>query len=177
MAARKKTKPAPRKGKKKKAPAKRAAAAARVKPPRVTAAPAELKELDSGWRSFIGKSVPEVPLTELWEAPKGAPSAKVTINKAALERAATRATTKTGKTKRKNPPKKPGATKKAPPKNAQTTKKNTPQNAGTTKKNPPRKAGTTKKNPPKKAGTTKKNPRGKKSGARKAPARKRAARK
>jgi hypothetical protein len=80
MAAKKKTRPV-RKAKKKstkKSPAKRSRAA-KLKMPRAAAPPAELKELDSEWRRFIRKSVPDEPLTEVWEAPKGAPSAKTTI--------------------------------------------------------------------------------------------------
>ena len=77
-AKKKKVKPAAGKAKKK-SPAKRAKPSARVKAPRAAAAPAELRELDSEWRSFIRKTVPDEPLTEVWEAPKGAPSAKTTI--------------------------------------------------------------------------------------------------
>ena len=95
MAAKKKRKPAARKAKKK----SKAKRAPRVQAPRPAAAPAELRELDSEWKSFIEKTVPDEPLTEVWEAPKGAPSSKSTIRAATLKKA-TRAKTK----KRKAPP-------------------------------------------------------------------------
>ena len=85
-AKKKKAKPAARKAKKK-PPARRAKSKVSVKAPRPTAAPAELKELDTEWRRFITKTVPDVPLTEVWEAPKGAPSTKTTIRQAALKKA------------------------------------------------------------------------------------------
>jgi hypothetical protein len=84
-AKKKKAKPAARKSKKKSA--RRAKPSVHFKAPRAAATPAELKELDSEWRSFIKKSVSDVPLTEVWKAPKGVPSAKRTIRKAAKKKA------------------------------------------------------------------------------------------
>ena len=78
MAAKKKT----AKSKKTTKPTARASKRAKVKAPRVTAAPPELKSLDSGWRSFIENSATDAPLTEVWEAPKGTPSSKSAIRKA-----------------------------------------------------------------------------------------------
>jgi hypothetical protein len=84
-AKKKKAKPAARKSKKKSA--RRAKPSVHFKAPRAAATPAELKELDSEWRSFIKKSVSDVPLTEVWKAPKGVASAKRTIGKAAKKKA------------------------------------------------------------------------------------------
>ena len=81
MAAKKKARPAARKSKKKQ-PARRAKRRVHVKAPRATAVPAGLKALDSEWRSFIEKSAPDAPLTEVWKAPKGTPSSKAAIRKA-----------------------------------------------------------------------------------------------
>jgi hypothetical protein len=116
-AKKKKTKPTARKAKKK-AGARRSKAAPHITPPRPTAAPAELKELDSEWRSFIRKSAPDIPLTEMWEAPTGAPSTKTVISKAAVKKAKKKAAKKASKkktTKKKTAKKKAGA--KAPARN------------------------------------------------------------
>ncbi|HEX2830151.1 MAG TPA: hypothetical protein VHP37_27645 [Burkholderiales bacterium] len=91
MAAKKKSKPA-RKAKKKAAPKRRRAA--KVKTPRAAAPPAGLQTLDSEWRSFIRKSVPDEPLTEVWEAPKGVASAKTTIRLATKKKAKKKAAKK-----------------------------------------------------------------------------------
>jgi hypothetical protein len=111
MAAKKKnSKPAARKAKKK-APARRAKSKVRVKTPRPTAAPAGLKELDTEWRRFITKTVPDVPLTEVWEAPKGAPSTKTTIRQASLKKALKKAAKKSKKKATKKAAKKKAAKK------------------------------------------------------------------
>ena len=110
MAAKKKTKPA-RKAKKK-AAAKRKGGT-KLKTPRAAAPPAELKELDSEWRSFIRKTVPDEPLTEVWEAPKGAPSAKTTIRLTA-ESLGKKAKKKAARKKARAPSKKTPARRKAP---------------------------------------------------------------
>jgi hypothetical protein len=96
MAAKKKSRPA-RKAKKKAAPKRRRAA--KVKTPRAAAPPAGLKALDSEWRSFIRKSVPDEPLTEVWEAPKGVPSAKTTIRLATKKKTTKKAAKKAAKKK------------------------------------------------------------------------------
>ena len=78
-AKKKKAKPARRS--KKKSTAKRSRAA-KLKMPRAATPPAGLKALDTEWRSFIEKSAPDEPLTEVWEAPRGTASAKTTIRRA-----------------------------------------------------------------------------------------------
>jgi hypothetical protein len=72
---------------------KRAKPAAR-KMTQTTASTAELKELDVQWRRFVKKSVPDVPLTEVWPDPKGGPSIKTTIRKAAKKKAVKKTATK-----------------------------------------------------------------------------------
>ena len=120
MAAKKKTRPAARKSKKtsgpparkskkKKSPPRRAKRRAHLKAPRAAAAPAELKELDSEWRSFITKTVPDEPLTEVWKAPKGTPSSKAAIRKATAKKRRAKKTVKkraTGGARSKAPKKK-----------------------------------------------------------------------
>ena len=48
---------------------------------------ADLRKLDAGWRNLVETSAPDVPLTELWPVPKGAPSTKTTIRLATKKKA------------------------------------------------------------------------------------------
>jgi hypothetical protein len=106
-AKKKKAKPA---GKSKKKSAAKRSRAAKLKMPRAAAPPAGLKALDSEWRSFIKKSVPDEPLTEVWKAPKGTASAKTTI-RLAMKNAAKKAKKKTA-VRRKAPARRKSAKKK-----------------------------------------------------------------
>ena len=54
-------------------------------------APAGLKALDAGWRTFIDHAAHDKPLTEAWTDPKGAPSRP---RKAAAKKAAKKKTPK-----------------------------------------------------------------------------------
>jgi hypothetical protein len=68
-------------------------------------APAELKALDSEWRSFIKTTAHDAPLTEAWTDPQGAPSPKTVIRSVTAKKALK-------KTAKKKTVKKKAATKK-----------------------------------------------------------------
>jgi hypothetical protein len=66
---------------------------------------AGLEALDSGWRSFIKTSALDLPLTEAWKDPKGAPSTKTVIRSATVKKALKKTTKKkTAKKKAKKSP-------------------------------------------------------------------------
>lgn len=65
----------------------------KVKAKKATAAPAGLKALDAGWRSFIDHAAPDKPLTEAWSDPKGVasrPRTAAATKKKAKKKAATK---------------------------------------------------------------------------------------
>jgi hypothetical protein len=66
---------------------KRSKPAARSKAKKTAVSQADLKALDSEWRSFIDTAARDAPLAEAWTDPEGAPSPRTVIRSAAAKKA------------------------------------------------------------------------------------------